>query len=367
VQDGPEGYLIVAGHGIVEAARKLQYTELRADILPADWTSEAVDGYLIADNMHSKDAQDNDEMLVQLLQEQQDSGYDLASLGTDDETLRQMLESLGDEYLGESEGEEDDFDEEPDEEQTRVKLGDVWTLGRHKIMCGDSTDMTLVRSLLQDSEVQAIVSDPPYGMKLDAQYSFSKGSDEMSIKASRGYDNVIGDDKDFDASYLFKSFSRAKEIFLCGADYYVDSLPNYGKLGSWMVWDKKNEALRNVLGLADFELIWSLKKHKRRVYAILWNGALGTESEDTKKRVHPTQKPVRLLKSIIEEYVKPDMLVLDPFLGSGSTLIACEELEHTCYGFEIDPKYCNVILTRWEQLTNQQATLIERAEEAAHA
>jgi len=215
--------------------------------------------------------------------------------------------------------------------------------------------------------VDAIVSDPPYGMRLDARYTFSKGSESMSIKASKGYDNVIGDDKDFDASFLFTTFPQAKEIFLFGADYYVDSLPNYGKSGSWMVWDKKNEALRNVFGLADFELIWSMKKHKRRVYAILWNGALGTESEDTKQRVHPTQKPQKLLLPLIEEYIKPDSLVIDPFLGSGATLIACERLNRTCYGFELDPKYCDVIITRWESHTGQTAQLIERVEEVVNA
>jgi ParB-like chromosome segregation protein Spo0J len=114
-QDGPQGYLIVAGHGIVEAAKKLQYTELRADILPADWTSEQVEGYLVADNMHSQDADDDHELLVQILQEQQDAGFNLASLGTDDETLRQMLESLGDEYLGKggNEGEDEEENNKP--------------------------------------------------------------------------------------------------------------------------------------------------------------------------------------------------------------------------------------------------------------
>lgn len=103
-QDGPQGYLIVAGHGIVEAAKKLNYTELRADILPANWSVEDVEGYLIADNMHSQEAEDDQELLAQILQEQQDAGFDLASLGTDDETLRQMLAGLGDEYLDEEEG-----------------------------------------------------------------------------------------------------------------------------------------------------------------------------------------------------------------------------------------------------------------------
>jgi ParB-like chromosome segregation protein Spo0J len=106
-QDGPEGYLIVAGHGIVEAAKKLRYTELRADILPAAWDADAVEGYLIADNMHSQGGEDDMVVLSQLLQEQQDAGFDLASLGTDEESLRQMLESLGDSYLGNGSDEED--------------------------------------------------------------------------------------------------------------------------------------------------------------------------------------------------------------------------------------------------------------------
>lgn len=99
-QDAPDKLVIVAGHGIVEAAQALQWKELRADILPADWTDAQITGYLIADNMHSQEASDDDTLLVALLQEQADAGYDLASLGSDEEMLRQMLASLGDELLG---------------------------------------------------------------------------------------------------------------------------------------------------------------------------------------------------------------------------------------------------------------------------
>ena|SRR5579859_7449944 len=99
IQDAPEHPIIVAGHGIVEAARALQWTELRADILPADWTDQQVEGYLIADNLHSQEAADNEELLAMLLQEQQDAGFDLASMGSDDETLRQMLAGMGDEII----------------------------------------------------------------------------------------------------------------------------------------------------------------------------------------------------------------------------------------------------------------------------
>lgn len=357
-------YVQVAGHGYLQAAKGEGLTQVRADVLPEDTPSETIKAIMIADNEHAKNSSADDELLAQLLQEQANAGFDLASLGTDEEALRQMLEALGDGYLGGGDGEED-ADEIPEEVETRCKLGDVWQLGKHRIACADSTNMDVLNKLLQGKDVDAIVSDPPYGMKLDARYTFSKGSEAMSIKASKGYSNVIGDDKNFDASFLFTAFPSAKEVFLFGADYYVDSLPNYGKSGSWMVWDKKNEALRNVLGLADFELIWTMKKHKRRVYAVLWNGALGTESEDTKRRVHPTQKPLKLLTPIIDEYIKPEMLVVDPFLGSGATLIACEQLGRTCYGCELDPKYCDVILTRWENHTGQTAQLIERVEEAA--
>lgn len=122
VQDGPEGYLIVAGHGLVEAAKKLDYTELRADIIPASWTSEQVTGYLVADNQHSQKASDDEALLVALLEEQKNAGHDLASLGTDDETLRQMLEALGDAYLGSSEGERsapDDFESYDEDIETQ--------------------------------------------------------------------------------------------------------------------------------------------------------------------------------------------------------------------------------------------------------
>lgn len=100
VQDSPEHMIIVAGHGIVEAAQALQWQELRADILPADWTDQQIEGYLIADNLHSQEASDNEELLAMLLQEQLDAGFDLRSLGTDEETLRQMLETMGDEHIG---------------------------------------------------------------------------------------------------------------------------------------------------------------------------------------------------------------------------------------------------------------------------
>lgn len=372
VQDGPQGYLIVAGHGIVQAATKLGYTELRADILPADWTSEQVDGYLVADNMHSQEAQDDDRALAELLQEQQDAGFDLQSLGTDDEYLRQLLEGLGDEYLGnEGEDEEDDFDEEPDEEQTRVKLGDVWQLGEHRIGCLDALDPASYEKLLQSTRPHAIITDPPYGMKLDTDYSKRRAAPEFAaakgVKSGRKYAEVIGDQEDFDATPLVKMFSDVKEQFWFGADYYSASLPDTMHEGCWIVWDKRvEENFDDMLGSC-FELIWSKQKHKRDILRCRWVFIFGTEHEPQRGRQHPTQKPVLLIEDLINRYTSEGQIILDPFLGSGTTVISAERTGRIAYGCELSPAYIDVCITRWEQLTNQQATLLDRVEEATHA
>ncbi len=370
----PDGkYKIVAHECVTTSALQLleagecpHLERWNVTIVPDHWTELDIEGYMAASNETARLSNPDQELLAELLQEQQDAGFDLASLGTDEETLRQMLEALGDE--GGKTLRDEDEDDLLGEVETRTKVGDIWQLGRHKVGVFNCMDRETMQTFLGERVVQAVISDPPYGMRLDASFSYSTDNAKKGIKASKGYKDVIGDDKDFDASFLFYRFPHAKEMFLFGADYYVDTLPDCGKSGSWMVWDKKNEATRNVLGLADFELIWTMQRHKRRVYSVLWHGALGTESEDTKRRVHPTQKPVRLLESIIGEYIKLDMLIVDPFLGSGSTLVACENLGHTCYGVEVSPEYASVTLARWEQHTGQTATLLERIKaEETHA
>jgi ParB-like chromosome segregation protein Spo0J len=422
VQDGPQGYLIVAGHGIVEAAKKLGYTELRADILPANWTSEQVDGYLVADNMHSNDAQDDEELLVQLLQEQQDAGYDLASLGTDDESLRQMLEALGDEYLKGDEGEdeeEDDFDEEPDEEQTRVKLGDVWQLGRHKIACLSSTDQETYKKLLKDVDVKFVWADPPYGIDIVATNGYVGGGEAYDIpfggvkyrkgdvgggashmrktgkpyladKPARGsvgapkpfgsknvrgsvgtsnivdvgkYFPVIGEDSVETAvqssSVCLGLFPKAIQVWW-GANYYAQALPHSS---CWIVWDKENTG-----NFADAELAWCSDDSPVRIFKHMWNGMI-KDSERGQRRVHPTQKPIALAEWAFEKYGAEDDIIFDPFLGSGISVIAAEKMpgNRKVIGCELSPDYINIIISRWEKHTGQTATLLERVEEAAHA
>lgn len=358
VQDGPQGYLIVAGHGIVEAAKKLQYTELRADILPADWAPEQISGYLIADNLHSQDAQDDESLLAELLQEQQNAGFDLASLGTDDESLRQMLESLGDEYLrgNESEDEEDDFDEEPDEEQTRVKLGDVWKLGRHTIACLSSTDEETYKKLLKNVDVKFVWADPPYGISLLEKRG--------SIGNSRAYNPVLNDG---DTDIAIKSYKLSSKLFphsvqvWWGANYYSDALP---PSSCWVVWDKDHHGMT----FADAELAWVNQSEPTRCFRHAWSGA-HRDSERDEKRVHPTQKPCALFCWCAERYGKSGDVIFDPFLGSGISVIGAEMLndDRVVIGCELSPEYVDIVIRRWEAHTNQQAVLLNRIEEEVHA
>jgi DNA modification methylase len=158
----------------------------------------------------------------------------------------------------------------------------------------------------------------------------------------RSYNKVIGDEKNFD----YKSnLINAVEDFWWGADYYVETLPNFGKDGSWMIWDKRIDESKDKMFGSGFEMLWSKNKHQRRLIRQMWAGFMG--DAEASKRVHPTQKPTKLAVAILNEYGKVGDLVTDLFGGSGSTLIACEQTGRKCRMMEIDPKYCDVILNRW--------------------
>lgn len=220
-------------------------------------------------------------------------------------------------------------------------------------MCGDSTDEATVEMLMNGQKADMILSDPPYGMCLDTDFSGAVGS--LGRKGgTRGnkYDKVIGDNEDFKPeliSTFFDNFGYCKEVFLFGADYFAELLPNKND-GSWLVWDKRKESQADAIG-SEFELIWSKNKHKRRMLRHDWFGFLSSQnSKDAQHRVHPTQKPVTLLVDIIDQWGKDCNVIVDLYGGSGSTLIACEQLNRTCYMMELDPKYCDVILQRYINL-----------------
>jgi len=239
---------------------------------------------------------------------------------------------------------EDDVPEPPADPIT--KPGDLWLLGEHRLLCGDSTKAEDVERLYDGVSVGCVLTDPPYGIALDTEWADGGGRD---------YKAVIGDDKPFDATKLRSALSKVDEQFWFGANYYRRTLTESDLDGSWLVWDKRNEATDSVIG-SGFELCWSAVKHKQDVLRVLWTNYTSHTNEGH-GRAHPTEKPIRLLAEILTRWASESCIVADPFLGSGTTLIAAEQTGRICYGMEISPQYCDVIVKRWETLTGKKAEL----------
>ncbi|MFM5938914.1 MAG: ParB N-terminal domain-containing protein, partial [Dolichospermum sp.] len=333
---------ILEGHGRLLAAQK-RGDETVPVIVVSGLTDAQKVAYRLAHNKLTMNTGFDFELLKIDFEFLQDEGFDLDLTGFNELELSFLDEEEEEETKGEGVGGEDDY-EQPDEIESRVKLGEIWELGRHKIACGDSTIESNVRALLGDrfGDVGMVWADPPYGMRLDADYSkMGKGIPEIGVKKSKGYSNVIGDHEDFDPSLLISLLDFVKEQFWWGFDYYAERL-NKRNDGSIIVWDKRVlEALDPMFG-SSFELCWSKIKHKREIARVQWSGYFGTEKEFDRKRCHPTQKPTLLCEWFFEKYGKLDDLVFDPFLGSAPSIIAAEKMEgdRTVYGFELSPDYC---------------------------
>ena len=287
-----------------------------------------------------------------VLRQMQADGVDLSKLWGEDE-LAKLLKTPSTPKGGHT-----DPDDTPTTRATTIVRGDLFQLGSHRLICGDCSNADDVARVLDGDVPTFGLHDPPYGMDLDTDWSDVTGA-MGSIGAkhkSKGkkYDKVIGDDKPFDPRHLFELFKSCREVFLFGADYYAELIPNR-IAGSWLVWDKRKESQADAIG-SEFELCWSMIKHKRRTLRHDWFGFLSSENtKDARDRVHPTQKPVSLLVDILQQWGKPEDIIVDGYGGSGSTLIAAEQLGRRSRVCEISPSYCQVIIDRWEQFTGQKA------------
>jgi DNA modification methylase len=212
---------------------------------------------------------------------------------------------------------------------------------------------------MDGQKADMVFTDPPYGMFLDADYTSMKSKFKGSSGGAK-YENVKGDHEDFNPEFIntiFSAFGYCKEIFLWGADYYADLLSDRNS-GSWIVWDKRGDESADKMFGSAFELCWSKARHKRMLARVKWAGIFGMEKEHDKKRCHPTQKPVDLVTWFFDYFsMKDKIVVVDLFGGSGSSLIACEKTARECRMMELDPKYCDVIIKRWQDFTGKQATL----------
>jgi DNA modification methylase len=331
---------IVAGNGTVLAAAELGWTEI--DAVRTKLTGNKAKAFALADNRTAELADwDRDILKVQL--------GELVKVDMDIQALGFNLDEVGEEGGGGDSGLTDP-DEVPEVPQNvfGVERGDIWQLGDHRVMCGDSTDKGDVDRLMDGAKADMVFTDPPYGINLDTDYT------SMGDKAQT-HRRVHGDDKPFDAS-PFKDM--APEQFWFGANYYIESFGRaYGE-GSWFVWDKYPTDQNDKRFGSLFELVWSKAKHKQIINRI---PSLNVGHQKREDIIHPTQKPSDLVTWFLEKYSKTGQVIIDLFLGSGSTLIACQNTNRKCYGLEIDPHYCSVIIKRWQDFTGQEAKRIAKS------
>jgi site-specific DNA-methyltransferase (adenine-specific) len=312
--------------------------EIQAVTVPGDWTPEQTKAFALADNRTAELAAWSPEVLASQLVELEAAGFEIEEFGFEKIEVAEEPREIAE-------------DEVPESAPQRSSLGDVWQLGNHRLMVGDSFSRESVEKLMNGEKAELVFCDPPYGMNLDADYS-KMVSDKHP--AGKKHSNIIHDDKDFDPSFILEFFSYCDEIFLFGFDYYADKLPN----GTPLVWDKRVEERYDAIIGSAFELIWSKRKRKREIIRHEYSSWAARLADNVGgQKAHPTMKPVGMLTKVLD--LTKGKLVVDLFLGSGSTLIACEQTDRTCYGMELDPKYCDVILTRWETLTGQKAELLD--------
>jgi DNA modification methylase len=329
--DGDNG--IIAGHGRLAAARKLGHEEVPTIEL-VGLTETQKKAYIIADNRLALNAGWDNEMLTIELNDLMADGFALEILGFDPKELNALLEPEVVEGLTD----EDAVPEVPEEPKT--KKGDIYQLGNHRLMCGDSTFIDDVEKLMQGTYPDLVHTDPPYGMNAVSKSSVLKKNYKTDI---------LGDDTPDVAkdafNLIYGLYPEAKHIWW-GANYYCSALPDSE---CWLVWDKDNGQSDQT----DCELAWANFRSVVRQF---------TKASEKSNRVHPTQKPVALMEWIIRRFKLSSNTIADYFGGSGSTLIAAEKHGIKAFIMEFDPKFCDVIVKRWEDFTGKKAELITFSE-----
>ena len=341
-------YVVIAGHTRLLAAKKLGLETVPV-VVADSLTPEQVKAYRLADNKTGEFSFWDEPALYEELQGLEDLGYDMEPFG-----FNTFLDDYED-----GEAEEDDYDGSvPDE--TDIKRGDMFRLGDHILMCGDSTSESDVQMLIGGGVADMVLTDPPYNVAYEG-----KTKDALKIK------NDSMDDSGFH-SFLVSAFSLMEKVLKAGGSFYIWHADMEGInfrtavqesgliLKQTLIWNKNCFTL----GRQDYQ--W---KHEPCLYG--WkNGASHFWNSDRKQSTvidwdkpnrnedHPTMKPVGLMGYLIQNSSRKGEIVLDLFGGSGSTLIACEQLGRKCRMMELDPIYCQVIIDRWEALTGEKAEKI---------
>jgi len=325
--------------------------------IPGFWCDvddDTRDRILSVDNEATRKGRNDEARLVALLTGLAQQPRGLEGTGFDGDDLDALIAGLGGPGGGGPglNGDPDDVPEPPAEPVSA--LGDLYLLGPHRLLCGDAADITAHDRLLAGQRPDVLLMDPPYGMRLDTDFSTIHGSlrstDRAQGTVGNKYEPVIGDHDDYDPQQIIGLYRDVPEQFWWGADYYAERLPGRTD-GSWLVWDKRKESQAEAIG-SEFELCWSRAKHKRRMLRHEWFGFLSSESPDeARHRVHPTQKPCALYVDILSQWGREGSLVLDTYGGSGTTVLACHRLGMLAAVMELSEVYTDVIAARWERAT----------------
>jgi len=338
------GKTVVAGNGTMVAARSLGWTEITIARVPDDWSSDQVKAYALADNRSAELAVWDEQVLTEQLKELELAEWDVEALGFDAtvEPLQDVVE-----------------DEIPEQVEPKAKLGNVWQLGRHRLVCGDATDIATVQKLMAGAKADLVLTDPPFGNGVTGSDSYGRG--QLGARQILGDSNTQVLNSFFDPidSVLktnshclvwiqWRTFAELQKVFA-----------NY-KLRTVVVWDKKQAGLSGGGFAEQYEMLCVFIKGKATQNAYSGNvWSMSREHSNRSEMEHPHKKPIEVLVKALELTSQRKDTVLDLFGGSGSTLIACEQTDRTCFMMELDPKYVDVIIARWEKLTGLTAELIE--------
>jgi DNA modification methylase len=339
--DGDKG--VIAGHGRLLAARKLGMNKVPTIELK-DMTEAQKKAYVIADNKLALNAGWDTNFLSLELQELKDQDFDLTLLGFDDKELDALLAPETTEGLTD----EDSVPDTPIEPKT--KLGDIYILGNHRLMCGDSTSIDAVDELMQSDKADMVFTDPPYGVDYKGINNDSREGLEDLLRGA--FANYYGHSKSGAAIYCFHS-DRC-------ADVFHKVFREFFHFSSMIIWAKNSLTLSQT----DYQ-----SQHEPCLYGWMNNGSHSWYSDRKQTSVwefqkerfegHTTPKPVALVEKAILNSSKGGDIVIDLFGGSGSTMIAAEKISRCARLMELDPKYCDVIVKRWEDFTGKKAVLSE--------
>ena len=361
---------VVDGHLRLKAAHKLGITGIPV-ILCDEWSSAQVKAFRLMVNRSVAWADWDDEALAQELRDIEASGYDLEHTGFDSKEIDDLLAML------DPEPEPELIPEPPATPVSRT--GDLWLCGPHRVLCGDSTSADDVNRLLGESKPFLMVTDPPYGIELDSEWRDRAGLNgcgaaEPSYLKHRteGHSNTtISSDTRADWSDAFELVPSIQVAYVWHASLFtrevLDGLLRIGFLyPQQIIWNKGRIVLTRTHYWYQHEPCWYVRKKNAP-----WHGKAGENStiwdspspkfimggSDEEKFDHPTQKPLALMTKPILNHTKRGELVYEPFLGSGTMLAAAESTSRICYGIELDPKFVDVVVQRWQGITGKKATL----------